>query len=214
MSPNSTAIARSSATSMRRGWSMSSSPAIRCRSTTFIAVTSSTAACRSLWPTPRMSRWRWRLPITQAIPMGKHVSVPIRMPDGSVYGMFCCLGFNADRSLRERDLQMLKVFADLVAFEIGRDFAAPKRRRKKTTHQDGDRKKAISDALPADLEARQRPAGRVRCLSRFTADPRRPPDQWFTEAAEVGLGTPLELAAIRLASVGARFVSAGYLSDR
>ena len=40
-------------------------------------------------------------------------------------------GFTADRSLRERDLQMLKVFADLVAFEIGRDFAAAKAAREK-----------------------------------------------------------------------------------
>jgi hypothetical protein len=28
------------------------------------------------------------MPITQAIPIGKHISAPIRMPDGSIYGMF------------------------------------------------------------------------------------------------------------------------------
>lgn len=36
-------------------------------------------------------------------------------------------------------------------------------------------------------------------LSRFAASPARPPDQWFSEAASVGLGVPLELAAIRAA---------------
>jgi GAF domain-containing protein len=82
------------------------------------------------------------LPITHAIPVGKHVSVPIRMPDGSVHGMFCCLGFKADHSLHERDLQMLKVFADLAAFEIERERAAAnamngKRRRIRTVIDEG-----------------------------------------------------------------------------
>ena len=66
------------------------------------------------------------LPITHAVPIGKHMSVPIRLPDGRLHGMFCCLGFAADRSLHERDLQMMQVFADLAAFEISRDFEAAK----------------------------------------------------------------------------------------
>jgi GAF domain-containing protein len=56
------------------------------------------------------------MPITRAMPIGKYIGVPIQLPDGSIYGMFCCLGAEADRSLRERDLQMLKAFADLAAF--------------------------------------------------------------------------------------------------
>jgi len=36
-------------------------------------------------------------------------------------------------------------------------------------------------------------------LTRFTAEPLRGPDRWFNEAAEVGLGTQLELAAVRQA---------------
>jgi GAF domain-containing protein len=66
------------------------------------------------------------MPITRAMPIGKYIGVPIQLPDGSIYGMFCCLGAEADRSLRERDLQMLKAFADLAAFEIARDVAAAK----------------------------------------------------------------------------------------
>lgn len=37
------------------------------------------------------------------------------------------------------------------------------------------------------------------CLTRFSGVPSRPPNEWFDEAAEVGLGTALELAAIRAA---------------
>jgi EAL domain-containing protein (putative c-di-GMP-specific phosphodiesterase class I) len=36
-------------------------------------------------------------------------------------------------------------------------------------------------------------------LSRFTLEPLRPPDQWFAEAAEAGLGLELEMHAIRSA---------------
>ena len=41
--------------------------------------------------------------------------------------------------------------------------------------------------------------GRVvgaEALARFECEPRRPPDEWFAEAAEVGLGVELELAAV------------------
>ena len=39
----------------------------------------------------------------------------------------------------------------------------------------------------------------VEALARFACAPRRPPNEWFAEAAEVGLGTELELAAVRAA---------------
>src|SRR3977135_2633648 len=42
---------------------------------------------------PRKEPVAMAMPITRAVPIGKHMSVPIRMQDGSVYGMFCCLGF-------------------------------------------------------------------------------------------------------------------------
>jgi EAL domain-containing protein (putative c-di-GMP-specific phosphodiesterase class I) len=140
------------------------------------------------------------LPMTRAIPVGKHVSVPIRMPDGRVHGMFCCLGFKADHSLQERDLQMLKVFADLAAFEIGREL--------ETTSAANDKKERVRKAIedgqlaivyqPIWKVGNNRPVG-FECLSRFAAEPQRPPDQWFNEAAEAGLGTALEVTAIRLA---------------
>jgi EAL domain-containing protein (putative c-di-GMP-specific phosphodiesterase class I)/FixJ family two-component response regulator len=39
----------------------------------------------------------------------------------------------------------------------------------------------------------------VEALARFDASPARPPDQWFAEAAAVGLGTELELLAVSAA---------------
>src|SRR5882757_8978970 len=140
------------------------------------------------------------MPITRAVPIGKHMSVPIRMQDGSVYGMFCCLGFKPDRSLHERDMQMMKVFAELAAFEIGREIEIAKLGKEKE-----DRIRAVIEKNQIamvyqpiwDLNE-QRPDG-FECLARFTGGPSRSPDKWFMEAAEIGLGTLLELAAIRIA---------------
>ncbi len=140
------------------------------------------------------------MPITQAVPIGKHMSVPIRMSDGRVYGMFCCLGFKPDHSLHERDLQMMKVFAELAAFEISREREAAKLGKEKE-----DRIRTVIEKnqiamvyQPIWELADHRPVG-FECLARFSGGPARSPDKWFMEAAEIGLGTLLELAAIRLA---------------
>lgn len=39
----------------------------------------------------------------------------------------------------------------------------------------------------------------VEALTRFTMEPQRPPDAWFGDAADVGLGPELEVAAVRAA---------------
>lgn len=51
------------------------------------------------------------------------------------------------------------------------------------------------------------------CLARFAQEPRRSPDKWFAEATELGLGVPLELAAIEAALAHAgRFPNHIYLT--
>jgi len=49
------------------------------------------------------------------------------------------------------------------------------------------------------LDLRTGEAVGVEALARFPAQPVRSPDQWFAEAAEVGLGTEVEMAALRVA---------------
>ena len=140
------------------------------------------------------------MPITHAVPIGKHMSVPIRMADGSVYGMFCCFGFKADHSLYERDMQMMRVFAELAAFEISREIEAAKMGKEKEDRiRTVIEKNQIAMVYQPIWDLNQhRPVG-FECLARFTGGPSRSPDKWFMEAAEIGLGTLLELAAIRLA---------------
>jgi EAL domain-containing protein (putative c-di-GMP-specific phosphodiesterase class I) len=140
------------------------------------------------------------LPITRDTPIGAHVSVPLRLADGSVHGMFCCLSPHPEPSLNARDLQVMRAFADLAAQQIGRDRAArgevsEKRERIERLIREGGMEIHLQ---PIFDFARPRPAG-FECLARFTAEPRRSPDKWFLEAAELGLGVEMELAAIRLA---------------
>lgn len=143
------------------------------------------------------------MPITHQVPIGAHVSVPLRMADGEVYGMFCCLGPAADRSLNQRDLGMMRAFAELTAFEIDRGRKAQRLRLEKEARIAaviaGDALQIVYQPIWSLRE--NRPIG-FESLSRFTAAPSRPPDQWFAEAAEIGRGVELELLAIRHALAG------------
>ena len=140
------------------------------------------------------------LPETQAIPIGSHLSVPIQLRDGHVYGTFCCFSYLADLSLTNRDLQMMKAFADVLADQIERD--------RRQAQEEAEQRKRIVEAMdqgqPAivyqpiyDLNTRRLVA--VESLSRFQSVPQRTPDVWFAEAALVGLGPTLEACAARAA---------------
>jgi EAL domain-containing protein (putative c-di-GMP-specific phosphodiesterase class I) len=143
------------------------------------------------------------IPATAAIPIGAHLSVPIKLADGSCYGTFCCFSFKADYSLGQRDLEMMRVFAEILADQINIDIVLAKSRAERVRRIES----ALSAGHPAivyqpiyDLET-HRIAG-FECLSRFHLEPQRPPNEWFSEAHDVGLATALELAAIREALRG------------
>jgi len=146
------------------------------------------------------------MPITHAVPIGTHVSVPLRMSDGEIYGMFCCLGPFADKSLNNRDLGMMRAFADITAYEIEKQRDAGRVHREKEARIEAVVAHGGIGIVyqPIWSLADNRPIG-FESLSRFTAQPVRPPDQWFGEAADVGRGVELELLAIRhaLANISA-----------
>ena len=140
------------------------------------------------------------LPITKASGIGAHLSVPIMRGDGTPYGMFCCMGFQADRSLNTRDLQTMKAFAEIASFEINKeigeqDALSVKRGRIENLIERDEFSIAYQPIW--DL-ATMMPVG-FECLSRFAPMPYQSPDKWFAQAEEVGLGVELELAAIHKA---------------
>ncbi|KAB0677228.1 sensor domain-containing phosphodiesterase [Aureimonas leprariae] len=151
------------------------------------------------------------LPATRELPVGAHLSVPIRLSDGRIYGTFCCFAFEPDAALGQRDLNMLRTFADIAARRIDKDLKLGSVRSEKAA-----RVRAVLEAggptvvyQPVYLIDGLRVAG-AEALARFPMEPRRPPDEWFREAVEVGLQTELEFAAIRNALAGYREVWRGH----
>lgn len=140
------------------------------------------------------------IPITKAVPIGAHMSVPIRRKDGSAIGMFCCLSPHPNRTLNDRDLQVMRVFADLAAA----DFVRREESDRATASKQQDLKEVMAQRSftmvfqPIWSFVGQRPAG-LEALCRFTKEPYRSPDRWFHDAFAVGLGTDLELSVIKTA---------------
>jgi EAL domain-containing protein (putative c-di-GMP-specific phosphodiesterase class I) len=151
-----------------------------------------------LIPDTSLEPFAMAMPITAAAHVGSHIGVPIRLPDGRPYGMFCCAGFEANRSLNARDLQTMRAFADLAAFEINRELKVVEARAEKfariTSVIDSGQFSMVYQPI---WDMRSKEAVGFECLTRFSGAPARPPNEWFDEAAEVGLGKTLELAAIR-----------------
>ncbi|GAB3245004.1 sensor domain-containing phosphodiesterase [Chitinimonas naiadis] len=143
------------------------------------------------------------MPETTQLPIGAHLSVPIHLGDGRLYGTFCCFSYGADPSLNERDLQMMRICADLVAYQIDAELALTRQTDEKFAYVKG----AINQGGPAIVyqPIYRLESGKIsgmECLSRFDGRPLRTPDMWFADAAQVGLGVELELSAIRKALAG------------
>lgn len=133
------------------------------------------------------------LAATKAVPVGAHISVPIRLRDGELFGTFCCFSQEPDRSLTERDLATMRAFAQVAGAQIQ---AAIDGTREKEAKQAQIR--AILDSGNFDIV--HQPAVRIDCgrvefvesLARFRSEPLRSPNAWFEEALEVGLAAELE----------------------
>ena len=138
--------------------------------------------------------------ITDFLPVGCHLNVPLRLSDGTVWGSFCALGRQPDRSLTDRDLGVVKAFAGLAAERIEAslegDMQSALTRRQIEEMLDGH---AISIfQQPIHALATGKPVG-VECLARFPNATRTGPDVWFNDADSVGLGIELEMTAVRCA---------------
>jgi len=141
------------------------------------------------------------LPVTAALPVGAHLSVPIRLSDGSIYGTFCCFSYTPDLTLNHRDLDFMRAFADLTAHQVESEVELLRTREEKITRVKAViANREISSVYQPIVRLSDHRVVGVECLSRFTAMPRRSPDVWFAEAAEVGMAVSLELACIARSS--------------
>lgn len=143
------------------------------------------------------------LPVTRELPVGAHLSVPLRHPDGTTYGSVCCFSFTPDRSLTTRDLGLLRLCADLVGGILNCD-------RRAASDQETRRARIRGVIASGAVEIAYQPIYRLsdgrlqafEALARFPTEPRRGPDAWFAEAAEVGLAEELEFLAVERALAG------------
>ncbi|SDQ54198.1 EAL domain, c-di-GMP-specific phosphodiesterase class I (or its enzymatically inactive variant) [Pseudoxanthomonas sp. CF385] len=145
------------------------------------------------------------IPETALVPIGAHLSVPIQLRDGRVYGTFCCFSLASNLSLSQRDLQMMRAFADLLAYQIDGDLDAVHAHEEKVARVTAVLELGQPHVVyqPVYRSSERRIIG-VECLSRFKLEPQRTPDVWFAEAREIGLGVRLELNAILSALDGLR----------
>lgn len=138
--------------------------------------------------------------VTAAVPIGAHISIPLVLADGSLYGTFCCYSRSADYSLNGRDLSLIRTFAELAAKIIDRERANNNR---ENTNRD-----RITEALHGNiLSMSYQPIFNLtprrvigfEALARFPDAASRSPDLWFKEAHAIGLGVELETCSIKLA---------------
>lgn len=140
------------------------------------------------------------IPETVSIPIGAHLSVPVKLDDGEVFGTFCCFSYHPMPTLDRRDLELMRTFARLVAAQIEGELSSDRERAHKTELVRG----AVGRGDP---QVALQPIYRLddmtlvgcEALSRFATEPRRTPDLWFADAQAVGLGPALELLAVRRA---------------
>lgn len=140
------------------------------------------------------------IPDTQTIPIGAHLSVPVTLENGVIFGTFCAFSHQPHPELHHRDLELMRTFARLIAAQIAAEVAEDRERAESVELV----RNAVAEGDPhilfqpiyrlADLKI-----AAVEALSRFMSEPRRSPDLWFAEAETAGMGPTLELLAVRKA---------------
>lgn len=143
------------------------------------------------------------LKATHELPVGAHVSVPIRLSNGSIYGTFCCFSRRPNPAVGEKELEVVRACADVISGLVQDEISFGNELREK--------KKRIDDLIESrNVAMVYQPIYRLsdnrlmnfEALARIPGEPARSPEVWFNEAIEVGRGTPLELMAVEEALKG------------
>lgn len=139
------------------------------------------------------------LKVTSEMPIGAHVSVPIRIAD-EVFGTFCFFSRERNLALDHRDLAVVRLYASFVEKTLALTVGAQRKAQQRAEQI----RRIIDEQLffmvyqPIFHVGIGKLVGH-EVLTRFTAEPNQSPDRWFNAAAEVNLQTELELAVIERA---------------
>lgn len=155
-----------------------------------------------LIPDTRTVPFTHTIPETSTLPIGAHLSVPIRQRNGRVFGTFCCISHTPQPRLHQRDLDLVRTFADMVASDLAADLEAEAERRDVIDRLHGALAKGDpSIVFQPIIRVDDYSIAGVEALSRFFSQPSQGPDKWFSDAHKAGIGPELELAAARKALV-------------
>lgn len=133
------------------------------------------------------------LPATLAIPVGAHLSIPIKFSSGRVYGTFCCFSRAPDMSLGHRDVATMRFFAEIVGKVLEARQARDAAQQAITVRvQEVMDKGLYSTVFQPIFQILENRVVGFEALARFQSDPYRPPDVWFEDAASAGLHEALE----------------------
>lgn len=132
------------------------------------------------------------LPVTRSLPVGAHVSVPIRLGNGAVFGTFCTFSRYPNESMDERDLAMVRVFADLAGAMISKHLFAMEdaqlMRSRVLDVINNDRLTLVGQPI---VELQSGNTVGFELLSRVSGPQPLRPDTLFDHAARVGLANTL-----------------------
>ncbi len=139
-------------------------------------------------------------PITNEMPIGSHIGLPVRLMDGTPYGMFCCLSPEPDPTLNRRDLAVMSSYADYVTRQVQKEHDGL---------TEAERDKADIEAILRDerFDAAFQPIVRLwdhrivgyEALIRFHSEFGHATEDVFRKAIHIGLGLELELRAAKRA---------------
>lgn len=130
-----------------------------------------------------------------------HVSIPVVLSDGELYGTFCAFGLLDDPPISVRDLALMEVLAEAAAMVIEPQVRLDQRRAEISDRlgpviADGGPDVALQPIVNLCTGA----LSGHEALSRFPAAWDRAPDVVFAEAHSIGQGDRLELLALERAS--------------
>ena len=148
--------------------------------------------------------------VVQAGLVRTYLTVPVRLPDGHLYGTLCCTSSQPRPDLTEHAAAALAFAAEQVGELLGRD------RENTATHREAQnrldlllRTGGLRIALQPVVDLRTGQSVGAEALARF--DDGRSPDLWFPEAASIGQCERLELAAFD-AAVGSQIPDGTFLA--
>lgn len=146
-----------------------------------------------------------KLAATEAGGIRSHVGIPLRMADGRLFGSLCAAGTTVRPDLEDTALDYVQNIARVIAREL-EEVLEGERDQERRLSEIGRLLETDSFAthLQPIVNLETGEIVSVEALTRFQTDPYRPPNEWFAEAWEIGLGSQLELATARTA--------AGYIS--